>query len=127
MPAYDYRCLDCRKRFDIFMTYSEYGTKPVACPHCGSSNVQRRINKVRVAHSGETRLADIGNPSALDAIDQDPRTLGRMMRQMSGEIEQDMGPEFDEVVSRLEKGESPEAIERAMPDLGAGDSDAGLD
>lgn len=109
------------------MTYSEYGTKPVACPHCGSSNVQRRINKVRVAHSGETRLADIGNPSALDAIDQDPRTLGRMMRQMSGEIEQDMGPEFDEVVSRLEKGESPEAIERAMPDLGAGDSDAGLD
>lgn len=127
MPAYDYRCLDCRKRFDIFMTYSEYGTKPVACPHCGSSNVQRRINKVRVAHSGETRLADIGNPSALDTIDQDPRTLGRMMRQMSGEIEQDMGPEFDEVVSRLEKGESPEAIERAMPDLGAGDSDAGLD
>lgn len=127
MPAYDYRCLDCRKRFDIFMTYSEYGTKPVACPHCGSSNVQRRINKVRVAHSGETRLADIGNPSALDAIDQDPRTLGRMMRQMSGEIEQDMGPEFDEVVSRLEKGESPEAIERAMPDLGAGDSDAALD
>ncbi len=127
MPAYDYRCLDCRKRFDIYLTYSEYGKKPVACPHCGSSNVQRRINKVRVAHAAETRLADIGNPSAMDAIDQDPRTLGRMMRQMSGEIDQDMGPEFNEVVSRLEKGESPEAIERAMPDLGSGDSDADID
>jgi len=127
MPAYDYRCLDCRKRFDIYLSYSEYGKKPVACPHCGSSNVQRRINKVRVAHTAETRLADIGNPSAMDAIDQDPRTLGRMMRQMSGEIDQDMGPEFNEVVSRLEKGESPEAIERAMPDLGSGDSDADID
>lgn len=127
MPVYDYRCIDCRKRFDIFMSYSEYGTRSVTCPHCGSSNVQRRINKVRIAHSNETRLADIANPSDLDAIDRDPRTLGRMMRQMSGEIGEEMGPEFDEVVSRLEKGESPEAIENAMPDLGSGLSDDGLD
>lgn len=109
------------------MSYSEYGTRSVTCPHCGSSNVQRRINKVRIAHSNETRLADIANPSDLDAIDRDPRTLGRMMRQMSGEIGEEMGPEFDEVVSRLEKGESPEAIENAMPDLGSGLSDDGLD
>lgn len=127
MPAYDYRCLDCRKRFDITMSYSEYGTRLVTCPNCGSASVQRRINRVRIAHSDETRLADIGNPSDLDAIDRDPRTLGRMMRQMSGEIDEDMGPEFDEVVSRLEKGESPEAIERAMPDLGSGVSEDSLD
>lgn len=127
MPTYDYRCLDCRKRFDITIPYSEYGARPVACSHCGSANVQRRIGRVRIAHSNETRLADIGNPSDLDAIDQDPRTLGRMMRQMSGEIGEDMGAEFNEVVSRLEKGESPEAIERAMPDLGSGDSGDSLD
>jgi predicted double-glycine peptidase len=50
-----------------------------------------------------------------------------MMREMSGEIGEEMGPEFDEVVSRLEKGESPEDIERAMPDLGAEGSDAEMD
>jgi len=127
MPAYDYRCLDCRKRFDIFLTYSEYGTRPVACPHCGSSNVQRRINKVRIARSDSSHLAQMADPANLGAIDQDPRTLGRMMREMSGEIGEDMGPEFNEVVSRLEKGDSPEAIERAMPDLGSGDLDDGLD
>jgi len=38
-----------------------------------------------------------------------------------------MGAEFNEVVSRLEKGESPEAIEHAMPDLGSCDLDGGLD
>ncbi|MHB0924665.1 MAG: FmdB family zinc ribbon protein [Bellilinea sp.] len=127
MPAYDYRCLDCRKRFDIFMTYSEYGSRPVSCPHCGSSNVQRRINKVRVARSDSSHLAQMADPANLDALDQDPRTLGRMMREMSGEIGQDMGAEFNEVVSRLEKGESPEVIERAMPDLGSGGMDGGLD
>jgi len=36
MPTYDFICLDCKKRFDIFMTFNEYGTRPAACSHCGS-------------------------------------------------------------------------------------------
>jgi len=125
MPAYDYRCLNCKKRFDIFMSYSEYGTRPVNCPHCGSDHVTRRIGRVRIGRSDESRLSSMADPTAMENMDKDPRTLGRMMRQMSGEIGQDMGSEFNEVVSRLEKGESPEAIERAMPDLGTGDDSLG--
>ena len=34
-----------------------------------------------------------------------------MMRKMSSEMGEDMGPEFDEVVGRLEAGQSPEDIE----------------
>ena len=30
-----------------------------------------------------------------------------------------MGPEFDEVVHRLEAGQNPEEIEKQLPDLGA--------
>jgi len=125
MPAYDYRCLNCKKRFDIIMSYSEYGTRPVNCPHCGSDQVTRRIGRVRIGRSDESRLSSMADPTAMENMDKDPRTLGRMMRQMSGEIGQDMGSEFNEVVSRLEKGESPEAIERAMPDLGTGDDSLG--
>ena len=44
------------------------------------------------------------------------------MRQMSRELGEDMGPEFDEVVTRLESGQSPDEIEESMPELG---SDAG--
>jgi len=36
-----------------------------------------------------------------------------------------MPPEFDEVVDRLEKGQSPEDIERDLPDL-ANDLDPGM-
>jgi hypothetical protein len=42
-----------------------------------------------------------------------------MMRQMSQELGEDMGADFDEVVDRLEKGQSPEDIERDLPDLGS--------
>ncbi len=48
MPFYEFRCKDCRRKFDIFMSYSDYGTKPVVCKHCQSQNErQRLINKVR--------------------------------------------------------------------------------
>lgn len=127
MPNYDYRCLNCRRRFDVFFTYSEYGTKPVICPHCKSDHVMRRINKVRVARSDAGRLESMADPENLAGLDDDPRTLGRMMREMRGEIGEEMGPEFDEVVSRLESGQSPEQIEQDLPDLGAGDSGMGGD
>jgi hypothetical protein len=48
------------------------------------------------------------------------------MRKMSDEVGEDLGPEFDEVVGRLEAGESPEDIEKSMPELtGEGDGDFG--
>ena len=49
------------------------------------------------------------------------------MRRMSREMGEEMPPEFDEVVDRLEAGQSPEDIESALPDLaepgGGGDLD----
>jgi putative FmdB family regulatory protein len=122
MPNYEFRCLTCRRRFDIFLKYDEYGKKPVVCPRCGSNDVQRKIGRVRIARSDESRLESLADPAMLDGIDEDPRTLGRMMREMSGQVGEDMGPEFDEVVKRLESGQPPEDIERDMPDLGAADS-----
>ena len=58
---------------------------------------------------------------SLAGLDEnDPRSLGKFMRKMGNEMGEDLGEEFNEVVNRLEKGESPEAIEQSMPDLGGG-------
>jgi putative FmdB family regulatory protein len=120
MPYYPYRCLDCKKRFDIFLAYSQYGQVAVNCTHCGSANVQRRINKVRIARSEDSRMENMADSGDLDGLEEDPRAMGRMMRQMSQEMGEDMGPEFDEVIGRLEAGQSPDEIEASMPDLGGG-------
>ncbi len=120
MPTYDYRCLNCKKRFSVFLTYAEYGQKPVKCPHCSSEAVRRRIGRIRFARSEESRLENMADPGNLDGIDEDPRALGRMMRKMSSEMGEEMGPEFDEVLDRLEAGQDPEEIEKTMPDLGEG-------
>ena len=76
-------------------------------------------------------LEDLADPANLEGLEDDPRALGRMMRKMKSELGDeagdDIGPEFDEVVSRLEAGQSPEEIEKAIPDLaeGAGGTGAG--
>ena len=125
MPTYEYRCRDCHKKFDVFLTYAEYGKKMVTCRHCASSNVARLVSRVRFARSDESRLENLADPSNLDAIDDDPRSLGRMMRKMKDEVGEEMAPEFDEVVSRLEKGQSPDDIEKDLPELSQMDGAGG--
>ena len=125
MPLYDYTCLNCHQRFDIFMPFSEYGNRPVACPHCKSQNVRRGIPRVRVAKSEDSRMddlsSDFSDPSALAGLENDPQAMGRMMRKMGSEMGEEMPAEFGEVVDRLEKGQSPEDIEKELPDLGGGE------
>ena len=125
MPAYEFRCLECKRAFEVFLSYQEYGEKEVTCPHCESSDVKRRLSRIRIAKSDDARFEDMADPSAMAGLEDDPQALGRMMRKMSHEMGEELGPEFDEVVDRLEKGQSPEDIEKAIPDLGGDDGGLG--
>lgn len=124
MPYYDYICNSCRKPSRLFFTYAEYGEKQPICQHCQSTNLQRRISRVALGKSEDARMDSMMDESALAGLDEeDPRAIGRFMRKMSREMGEDMGEEFNEVVDRLEKGQSPEDIESAMPDLATGADD----
>lgn len=125
MPFYEYKCLTCGRRVRLFMTFAEYDEAQPTCTFCQSSDLRRLISRVGLAKSEDSRLDSLMDDSALAGLDEeDPRALGRFMRRMSNEMGEDMGEEFEEVVDRLEKGESPESIEESMPDLGAGMDDA---
>ncbi len=104
------------------MSFSEYGNKPVYCAHCNSANVRRRMTKVRIARSDESRMESMADDfSGFEGLEEDPRALGKMMRKMGSEMGEEVPPEFEDVVDRLEAGQSPEEIESSLPDLGAGD------
>jgi putative FmdB family regulatory protein len=119
MPTYDFRCKKCGKRFDVFLSFNDYEKTEIKCSFCGSAEVQRKIGRIRVARSNESRADEFSDPSMLESMGQDPESMGRMMRKMSSETGEPMPPEFDEVIGRLERGESPEEIEKQMPDLGS--------
>jgi putative FmdB family regulatory protein len=128
VPDYEYRCGNCHRYVSLFYTYSEFDAAEPICSHCGSSNLNRLISRIGLAKSEDSRMDALDPESMLAGLDEeDPRSLGRFMRKMSDEMGEDLGGEFEEVVGRLESGESPDSIEDSMPDLGAGDAGLGGD
>ncbi len=121
MPIYEYGCQDCHHHLTVFFRSFSQVVTP-RCSTCGSENVTRLVSRVAVVRSEESRLDSLADPSQLGDLDEnDPRSLARFMRKMGDEMGEELGPEFDEVVSRLESGESPEDIEAAMPEMAGGD------
>ena len=76
------------------------------------------MSRLRVLRSEENRVESMAEDSALlSGLEQeDPRALAHFMRQMSDETGEPLDEEMNEVVDRLESGESPESIESSMPD-----------
>jgi len=120
MPEYDFYCYRCQRKFNQFIRYEDYGHKEVHCPWCNQIDIRRLISRVGFARSEDSRLenlTDFSEMGDLAELEQDPQALGRMMRNMSREVGEEMGPEFNEVVDRLEKGQTPQEIERDLPEL----------
>ncbi len=51
MPTYEYRCLNCKKPFEVIMSISEYEKGKVKCPKCGKKKVEQRISQFMVQTS----------------------------------------------------------------------------
>lgn len=125
MPLYDFFCLDCKKHFEVRISFADYEKSKVGCRYCGSSKIQRRIGRIRIARSDDVRMEDFDNPESIDSLEQDPKAMGTMLRKMKSQVGQEVGPEFNEVVSRLESGQTPEQIEQDLPNIGNTGADLG--
>ncbi len=119
MPIYEYYCFDCKKRVSVlFRTMAEAEAGAPACPECAGERLRRLMSRLRVLRSEENRIESMAEDSSLlSGLEQeDPRALAHFMRKMSDETGEPLDGEMDEVVDRLESGESPESIESSMED-----------
>ena len=114
MPIYEYRCRQCRKKFE-HIHLSTGSTETACCPHCQSRELDRLISRVRVMKSEESRLESLADPSKLSGFDEkDPQSVARWMKKMGKEMGEDMGEDIDQVVE--------EAMEK-RENSGSGDAD----
>ena len=122
MPFYDFRCQDCRHPLRLFYSYAAYDSAEPTCTYCGSKHVQRRIGRVAVAKSEGSRIDSMLDDSQLAALEhEDPKEIGRLMRQISSETGEGLDDNMGEVVDRLESGQALDSIEASMPSLPADD------
>jgi hypothetical protein len=82
------------------------------------------VSRVAILKAEGSRLDSADDPALLSGLEnEDPRALAHFVRKMSNETGEPLDAEMNEVLGRLEAGESPEAIEQSMPELAGAESD----
>ena len=122
MPVYEYRCRSCGKSVSrLFRSFSAVREFP--CPHCRESELERTISKVTVLRGSNPSGDDTG---ALDFDsgfdDDDPRAAARMARSMAREMGEEFPAGYNELLDRMEAGETPDEAEFAAVDEAEGDA-----
>ncbi len=97
-----------------------------------------RVNMVRGSSPGDSMggmgdMDDIGGMGDMDGMgdmfsglnEDDPRAVARWARRMKDNLGEDMGPEFDQALARIEAGEDPDKVmedidPEAIGGMGAG-------
>lgn len=118
MPVYEFACNACNARVSVFVRSmnSEVNGK---CERCGGTDLRRLVSKFAVLRSSGSGDAG-GMDDMMAGFDEnDPRAMAAWARRMQQETGEDMGPEFDEMLGRMERGESLE------DDFGFGDDGHG--
>lgn len=122
MPIYEYYCSRCNRIYQFLIRDSGKKVSP-ACPKCQMENLEKRFSTFSTRKNDDSSISDIADDPMLAGVDEnDPRSMARALRRMTDELGEDMGPEFNEALARLEAGEDPEQIERELEEAGFGDS-----
>ncbi|HON37168.1 MAG: FmdB family zinc ribbon protein [Desulfomonilia bacterium] len=133
MPIYEFYCQECNTVYNFFSRTVNTEKVP-NCPKCKSGPLKRRVSLfAAITGRRDDGDADDGMPpideskmekamamlaSEADKINEDdPRQAARLMRKLSDATGLKMGPGIEEALSRMERGEDPDAIEQEMGDL----------
>jgi len=62
--------------------------------------------------SEDVRMENMADPATFGDVDEnDPKSVARWARRMGQQMGEDLGPEYDEMVDALERGEDPEGLD----------------
>jgi putative FmdB family regulatory protein len=133
MPIYEFYCERCHMVFNFFSGSVNTEKRP-RCPKCREKTLDRRMSvfsmlKRRGEEEGEdmempdvdeAKLEQAMNVLAREAEqmdEEDPRQAAQLMRKLTDMTGMELGPGFQEALSRMEAGEDPEQVEAEMGDL----------
>ncbi|HIE52741.1 MAG TPA: zinc ribbon domain-containing protein [Armatimonadetes bacterium] len=106
MPIYEYRCLDCGRKF-AHLHGVIAGMGDPLCPRCGGTNLKKLISRVaRLRSEEEVFESLVDNLDFGDVDENDPRSIVKWAKKMGRAMGEDLGEDFDQVIEEMaESGE----------------------
>ena len=110
MPLYEYRCNSCRRRVSVLVRGFS-GAGEVTCDFCGGKDLTRLFSTFARLRTDQDIYGDILDDNTLvnRMMHNDPTAMVEWSRRMGG-TEGEKTPEYQEMVERLERGESYESV-----------------
>lgn len=109
MPIYEYRCLNCKQKFDVFMHH--FSSELPICSKCNDNqSVQRVFSTFRVQKTYKDVYEGILSDGQLvnGLQHNDPKALLEWNRRMDNDDH--VEPQFEETIGRISHGEMPPKI-----------------
>ena len=129
MPIYEFYCERCNTLYNFFSRSVNTETIPL-CPRCKDVSLKRQMSVFARISKGKEVQGDEDMPPMDEArmeramamlmneaekLDEnDPRQAAKLMRKLSDAAGMEMGAGMEEAISRMERGEDPEAIEAEL-------------
>ncbi len=104
MPVYEFRCLDCQKKFSdlVGMTADSSDSK---CPSCGSSRNTKLVSRFARYRSEDDRVDALADQVETMGEPDSPRAMREMVREMGKAMDEDMSDEMEEMFEADMDGE----------------------
>lgn len=132
MPIYEFYCKSCHMIFNFFSGSVNTDKRP-RCPRCKKTVLERRMSVFATPRHSEEENDDMPFPDMdeskmeqamnmlareADQLDEDnPRQAAQLMRKLTDMTGMELGPGFQEALSRMEAGEDPEQVEAELGDV----------
>jgi len=110
MPLYEYRCSNCHRRVTLLIrNFSE--SSSITCPNCGSTELNRLFSTFAVSGDKSAYEDILADPQLVKGLEyDDPRALAEWNRRMSRGLDEEITPEYEEMLERMGAGEMPDDL-----------------
>ena len=105
MPIYEFSCNACGARVSLFFRQMTSEANGV-CDRCGSASLTRLISRFAVGRPAFD-AGSLNKQELLDGVDYgDPASMANFFRRMKDTFQDEPNEHMDEIVERLDHGES---------------------
>ena len=104
VPVYEYRCLNCKKKYSalIGMTAEPDDEK---CPHCGANQGARLVSRFARHRTEDDRVDEMADGLEMMGEPDSPSKMREMVREMGKAMDEDMGDDMEEMFEADMEGE----------------------
>jgi putative FmdB family regulatory protein len=104
MPIYEFICGQCQRKFRKLVGVVAQ-TSPLECPRCQSTELNRQISRFARVRNEDDALDSLADEMESIGDTEDPKTLRRMMKEVSSAMGEDMDEDFEQMMEE-ESGDS---------------------